>query len=147
MDVFRANVCDFILTEILCDLSEAFLRESGEAGQKQQATAEKIVEYVRVNAAELGSVAQVVQHFGYNAEYMTTLVRGATGLTVLEHIHRAKIEEAKKLLLSTSLAVGEIASRVGFTDARYFSRLFRRETDLTPSEYRNTYFKIHTNRA
>lgn len=100
-----------------------------------------------MNAAELGSVAQVAQHFGYNAEYMTTLMRGATGLTVLEHIHRAKIEEAKKLLLSTSLAVGEIASRVGFTDARYFSRLFRRETDLTPSEYRNTYFKIHTNRA
>ena len=77
---------------------------------------------------------------------MTTVVRRATGLSVLEHINRAKMEEAKRLLLSTGLTVAEIAQAVGYADARYFARLFRRQTDLTPSEYRNTYFKIHTNR-
>lgn len=146
MDVYRAKVCDLILTEILCELSDAFIRENGEAGQKRQATAAKIVEYIRVNAAAIGAVAEVADHFGYNPEYMTTLVRQATGMSVIDHLHRAKIEEAKKLLLSTSLTVGEIASRVGFSDPRYFSRLFRSQIDLTPSEYRSTYFKIHTNR-
>ncbi len=92
-------------------------------------------------------VAEVADVFGSHPEYMTTLVRQVTGVSVLEHINRAKIEEAKKLLLSTSLTVAEIAPRVGFSDARYFSRIFRRETELTPSEYRNTYFKIHTNRT
>ena len=61
-------------------------------------------------------------------------------------MNRAKIEEGKRLLLSTGLTVAQIAQEIGFADARYFSRLFRRETDLTPSEYRNPYFKIHTTR-
>lgn len=145
MDPYRHRECGLILTELLCELSDAFLAERA-GGGRQQATAAKIVEYIRTKAASVGSVAEIAETFGYNPEYMTTLVRRATGRSVLEHVNRAKIEEGKRLLLSTGLTVAQIAQEIGFADARYFSRLFRRETDLTPSEYRNTYFKIHTNR-
>ena len=145
MDAYREKECDLILTELLCELSDAFLAERA-GTDRGQATAAKIVEYIRSKAASVGSVAEIAEIFGYNPEYMTTVVRRATGLSVLEHINRAKMEEAKRLLLSTGLTVAEIAQTVGYADARYFARLFRRQTDLTPSEYRNTYFKIHTNR-
>ncbi len=147
VDAYRERVCGLILSEILFGLSDAFVREGGDAGRGQQAAAAQIVEYIRGNAAGIRSVAEVAAHFGYNPEYMTTMVRRMTGASVLEHIHRARIEEAKRLLLSTSLTVGEIAALSGFSDARYFSRLFQRETDLTPGQYRSTYFKIHTNRT
>ena len=146
MDAYRAKECDLIITELLCELSDAFLAERA-GGGRQQATASKIVEYIRTKASSIGSVAEIAEVFGYNPEYMTTVVRRATGISVLEHINHARIEESKQLLLSTGLTITEIAQKVGFTDARYFARLFHKQTDLTPSKYRNTYFKIHTNRV
>ena len=146
LDVYRAKECGFILSEILCELSDAFIDEGREVGRKQQAKAAGIIEYIRVNAARIRSVSEIAEYFGYNPEYMTTLLKRASGLSVIEHINRAKIEEAKKLLLTTTLTVKEIAERVGYSGSRYLSRLFRQETGLTPSEYRSVYFKTHMNK-
>ena len=48
-------------------------------------------------------------------------------------------ENAKKLLLSTSLSVGEIADKTGFSYVTYFSQAFKKETGISPIEYRAHY--------
>lgn len=63
----------------------------------------------------------------------------ATGLTPIQYVHTLRLEEAKQLLESGDLSVECIAGEVGYEDMSFFSRLFRREVGLTPSQYRRRF--------
>ncbi|RZU02382.1 GlxA family transcriptional regulator [Rivibacter subsaxonicus] len=63
----------------------------------------------------------------------------ATGLAPLEYVHTLRLEEAKQMLESTELAVEAIALEVGYQDASFFGRLFRRKLGLTPAQYRKRF--------
>lgn len=79
--------------------------------------------------------------------YLATIFKKETGMTLTAYINNIRIQQAKILLNSTNLSIQEIAARCGFTDANYFTRLFRKSCDQTPSEYRNVLRqKKNTNR-
>lgn len=63
----------------------------------------------------------------------------ATGMTPLEYVHHLRLEEAKQMLESGELPVEAIALEVGYQDASFFGRLFRRKVALTPAQYRRRF--------
>lgn len=63
----------------------------------------------------------------------------ATGMPPLEYVHALRLEEAKQLLESGNQPIEEIANQVGYEDAGFFSRLFRRKVHLTPAQYRKRF--------
>ncbi|WP_349743597.1 GlxA family transcriptional regulator [Roseateles cavernae] len=63
----------------------------------------------------------------------------ATGLTPLEYVHTLRIEEAKHLLETTALPIEAIAEQVGYEDAAFFGRLFRRKVQLSAPQYRRRF--------
>ena len=65
--------------------------------------------------------------------------RQATGLSPLEYVHTLRIEEAKQMLESGDQPIEAIANAVGYEDAGFFSRLFRRKVKLTPAHYRKRF--------
>lgn len=143
---FRREICNNIITEILLELSDTFLSSNApSAKQSSLALTENVTEYIRINAASIKNVSDVADYFGYNPEYLTTLVKKNTSHSIIDRINMSKISRAKEMLLGTNLRISEIAPLCGFTDSKYFSRLFRKLTDTTPGEYRNTYSKMHLN--
>ncbi|WP_461013693.1 helix-turn-helix transcriptional regulator [Streptomyces daliensis] len=73
---------------------------------------------------------------GVSVSYLNEAVRRTTGHTPARLIRQAQVLEAKRLLASTGLTVSRVAHEVGFSDAAYFCRFFRRETGTTPGEFR-----------
>jgi transcriptional regulator GlxA family with amidase domain len=63
----------------------------------------------------------------------------ATGIAPLEYVHTLRLEEAKHALETTDAAVEQIANEVGYEDASFFGRLFRRKVGLTPAQYRKRF--------
>ncbi len=63
----------------------------------------------------------------------------ATGMGPLEYVHTLRLEEAKQLLESTTMPVEAVAEAVGYQDASFFGRLFRRKVALTPAQYRRRF--------
>ena len=63
----------------------------------------------------------------------------ATGMSPLEYVHTVRLEEAKQLLESGDLAIEAIANEVGYEDAGYFAKLFRRSVGITPAKYRRRF--------
>jgi transcriptional regulator GlxA family with amidase domain len=65
--------------------------------------------------------------------------RQATGMSPLEYVHTLRLEEAKQMLESGEAPIEAIANEVGYEDAGFFSRLFRRSVSLTPAQYRKRF--------
>jgi len=63
----------------------------------------------------------------------------ATGMPPLDYVHALRLEESKRLLETSALPLDEIASRVGYEDATFLGRLFRRKVGLTPAQYRKRF--------
>ncbi len=63
----------------------------------------------------------------------------ATGLTPLDYVQRLRVEDAKRRLERTDVPVDEISWRVGYEDAAFFRRLFRRTTGMAPGAYRKRF--------
>lgn len=68
--------------------------------------------------------------------------RAATGMTPLEYVHTLRLEEAKSLLEGTARSIEQIAFDVGYEDARFFRRLFRRRVGLTALAYRRRFGSV-----
>ena len=63
----------------------------------------------------------------------------ATGMAPLEYVHTLRLEEAKQMLETSDDPVETVANEVGYEDAGFFSRLFRRQVNLTPAQYRKRF--------
>lgn len=68
--------------------------------------------------------------------------KAATGHSLIEHVQNLRVEAAKRLLETSADAIDEISASVGYEDASFFRRLFRRSTGLTPGEYRRMFKPI-----
>ncbi|RZQ66128.1 AraC family transcriptional regulator [Amycolatopsis suaedae] len=82
------------------------------------------------------SVREHAELLGVTPGHLTEAVKAATGRTAAQLLREARTREAKRFLLHTGLTVRQVANRVGFTDPAYFCRFFRRETGLSPGDFR-----------
>ncbi len=121
------------LTTYLKDLAE----------EKKQAYTKPIREakqYMKENYALPLTLEEVSRRVGFNPSYFSTLFKKETKLNFLEYLADIRVENAKQLLCDTTKTVVEIAEQVGYSDLKHFSKLFKRTTGLTPSEYRKLYY-------
>ncbi|GAA3848979.1 AraC family transcriptional regulator [Saccharothrix violaceirubra] len=85
---------------------------------------------------DLWSVRAYAEHIGVTPGYLTEAVKAATGRTPSQLVREARAHEAKRLLVKTDLTVRQVGNRVGFVDPAYFCRFFRRETGVSPGDFR-----------
>jgi AraC-like DNA-binding protein len=78
-----------------------------------------------------------------SAGHLSELVKEQSGKPAIIHIHDRLILESKRLLFHTDYAIKEIAYHLGFEDASYFNRFFKRLTNHTPVAYRDNFRKMY----
>lgn len=88
---------------------------------------------------EAAVVARVVRRAGIPARTLKRRFKAATGLALIDYVQNLRIEDAKRLLESSAQAAEEISAEVGYDDASFFRRLFRRRTGLSPRQYRRSF--------
>ncbi|MFF6774043.1 AraC family transcriptional regulator [Streptomyces sp. NPDC012637] len=84
----------------------------------------------------LRSVRECAERLGVSPGYLTEAVRAAVGRTPGSMLREARTQEAQRLLARTDLSVRQVAARAGFDDPAYFCRFFRRETGMSPGDFR-----------
>jgi transcriptional regulator GlxA family with amidase domain len=93
---------------------------------------------------EADAIQRVVANSGIPERTLKRRFKNATGLTLIDHLQNLRIEQAKRLLETTSDPVDEISAAVGYEDASFYRRLFKRLTGMTPGEYRRMFQPIAT---
>lgn len=82
------------------------------------------------------SPSTLAANLGITLGYLSTVFRKEMGKTVSEYVRQRRMEYAMYLLSTTDLQTQTVALHCGILDAQYFSKLFKRHTDMTPTEYR-----------
>ena len=90
------------------------------------------------NEIQQPTVQYFADKLSVTANYLSDTVRHHSGKPALTIIHEFVLEEAKRLLTNTNHTVSEISYQLGFEYPNYFSRLFKRKTKLSPSEFRKS---------
>jgi len=83
------------------------------------------------------SLKTVSQYLNITPNYLSSLFKRTMNENFIDFLIHARIEQAKHLLKNSSSKVYEIGMKVGYPDAYYFSKIFKKVTGLTPQEYRN----------
>ena len=92
--------------------------------------------YISGHLTEPMALEEVARHAGVSPFHFCKIFKRATGLTFTEFVNRARVEQAKRLLLKPQARVTEVAYDVGFQSLSQFNRSFRRITAASPTEYR-----------
>lgn len=96
----------------------------------------KIKEYLDANYNKKVSLDELCSTFYINKYYMMKLFSEAYGTTINNYVNSVRVTKAKQLLRFSDKRIDEIGSELGFDDANYFSRLFKKIEGMSPSEYR-----------
>lgn len=92
-------------------------------------------QYIQENFHTRITLANLCFLFGMNKTTLCQSFRQTYGTTVLNYINDLRIEEAKKFLLRGGLSITEISDALGFSSVHYFCRLFKKHTQLSPTEF------------
>ena len=84
------------------------------------------------------SLSQLAERVGMSADHLGMLFQKEMGMTPSEYRTRLRLLRARELLISTAMSVSDVARQVGFPDANYFARVFRRAYGMSPREFSRT---------
>jgi transcriptional regulator GlxA family with amidase domain len=133
MQVARINLIDWHVVG-----QQPFARLA-KSRQAEDALIARCQGWIAEHYAVPGPVAQMTRLSGLAERSFTRRFREATGMAPLEYVHTLRLEEAKQMLESGEEPVEGIANEVGYEDAAFFSRLFRRKVGITPVQYRRRF--------
>ena len=139
----NSNIIKAYLSAFLTEIEETAGNSGGPGGEN--ALCNRFVEIVFESYTMNRSLSDYAQQLNVSKEHLRKVVKRCTGKSPLEWINEARILESKSLLFNTDLTINEIALRVGVEDPAYFSRLFKKNTDMTPVQYRTVRKKSNTN--
>ncbi|WP_085992254.1 helix-turn-helix transcriptional regulator [Oceanobacillus senegalensis] len=96
----------------------------------------KAVDYIQLNLGEESlSLHYIAKQIHVNPSHLSRKFKEDTGMTLTEFIQRKRVDEAKLYLQKGNLSVTDIAYMVGFNDLNYFSKVFKKLNNQTPSQY------------
>ena len=103
---------------------------------REDSLPQRLDEYLAANLSADLSVNALCNHFGISRSKLYNIVNEYYNMGIEQLTRKLRVDAAKKLLTQTTLPVSEVAAQVGYDDYNYFIKVFRKETDCTPSRYR-----------
>ncbi|MBQ8658807.1 MAG: AraC family transcriptional regulator [Clostridia bacterium] len=95
-----------------------------------------VKKFLRENANDVVRVNDVCKKLGYSKSYLSTLFREQSGETLAAYATRVKIDRAKQMIRDGNKNFTEISDALSFDNPQYFSRVFKRVTGMTPTEFK-----------
>lgn len=100
------------------------------------------VHNIQRNYAAPLTAAQLADEAGVSPNYLSSVFRRETGMTISQFLACQRCRKAASLLRGSALPIQEISRSVGYMDSNYFVKVFRRYYHMTPGEYRRDFYKM-----
>ena len=150
-EALRLQITEYILKPVNYDefgkcidnlkisLFQQRITEEKELKRQASRTILGITRYLQKNLSQEISLAILSEEFKLNPQYISQLFKSEIGVGFLTYLTNIRLENAKKLLVSTSFSVAEVAEQCGYSDYRVFTKVFKRTEGITPSQFRKEF--------
>ncbi|MBR5528121.1 MAG: helix-turn-helix transcriptional regulator [Clostridia bacterium] len=128
-------------TKLLCNYMTLLTYIDMYSSEKQQISAgfaHEALNFINRSISENISIDDICSHLHMSKYHFCRKFKSITGITVMDYILKTRIAMAQKMLSSTTMSVGEISEKCGFSGISYFCRIFKEQTGKTPLKYRKT---------
>ncbi len=98
-----------------------------------------VIAFLEEHSTQSISGAILEEKFGYNFDYMNRKFKKVTGKTIFLYLRKLRINHAVYMLKMQNISISEVAAACGFCDIYYFSRVFKAEIGMTPTQYINRF--------
>jgi AraC-like DNA-binding protein len=103
------------------------------------AVAEQAVAFIRKNYQRKINYQVLAESLRFHPNHIARCMISSLGITPIEYVNQVRLDHAKVLLVSKDWSIEKIAENCGYSQAAYFSRLFKREEGISPNEFRKKY--------
>ncbi|SCP98680.1 Helix-turn-helix domain-containing protein [Anaerobium acetethylicum] len=107
-----------------------------ESKEKQDNVVHQAKRYILQHIQENIYIEEIADQVHLNAQYLMRLFKKETGLSILEYITDERLKLAKELLAKTDYPINKVADSVGYGNYSYFTKIFKKNTGMTPAAYR-----------
>lgn len=97
---------------------------------------DSVINYMHQSYQKEMTVLDIVRHFNMDRRKLSALFQKKIGVSPNVYLTNLRIQQAKLLIRTTDLAIAEVAESTGYKDHFYFSRVFKKETGFSPTDYR-----------
>jgi len=105
----------------------------------------KVKLYIENNLSKEIKEEELAQTVFVSRAYLCRIFKEVTGENILKYINRKRVEVSKYYLKTTDMSISNVAQKVGFVNANYYSKIFKKYTDVTPSQYKEQAERIFKN--
>ena len=137
-DDYKRRTSTLLHSFLLQTAHEHLLSRNSAQGRKLRKSdviAEQLLRYLNQNYTKHLTSTEIEELFESNFDYLNRVFSSLTGSPIFTYLNILRINNAKQLISTTDLPFSEIAYLVGIEDRYYFSKLFRKSTGMSPSEY------------
>ncbi len=106
--------------------------------ERYSAPVRSCLNYIDFHYMEPLSLESLADRFTINKNYLSSRFHREVGMTVTDYINQTRVRRSVKLLEKSDLSMQAVAEQCGFTDANYFTRVFKKINGVSPNEYRRS---------
>lgn len=108
--------------------------------QQEERTITALTRYLQSHISEDVSLSVLADEFHLSAQYISQLFKSEIGVNFLAYLTNLRMEQAKKLLLTTDRPISDISELCGYGDYRVFTKVFKKSEGITPTQYRHDFY-------
>ncbi|QJD84614.1 helix-turn-helix domain-containing protein [Cohnella herbarum] len=131
-------VCQNVLVSLIVSVLRILNSQSEAAPASSPSLGLLIKEYIDINYTRDIPLNEIANRLYISPFYLSHIFKEETGTSPINYLIQRRIGEAKKLLLTTRMPIQEITETVGYSNANYFSTLFKKVTGQSPSQFRKS---------
>lgn len=111
-------------------------RDSVELVTRKTDTIDEVIHYMHENIEHKLTLANLAEQAGLSTSHLSLLFHKKTSYSPLQYLNHLRIQKACQLLDFTDMKINQISPKIGFEDALYFTRIFKKNIGMSPKEYR-----------
>jgi AraC-like DNA-binding protein len=133
-----------LIASLLVQFMVLSLRQGRFSSQRNLSRAQfagsSLDQYIDAHFTDI-SLKAAAEHFGFNSNYFSNLVKKETGKSFIDHVDQRRMQEARQLLAEPDMSLKEIIKRVGFSSKSFFYKKFNQYYGMTPAKMRQELFR------
>lgn len=127
-----------LLILLIRERSEELADNDLPKGSAENHVISAVRKYIADNAEKTIYISELCSYLGYSKSYISKVFKEQTGTTINAYTLEVKITYAKNLIREGNLSFSEISDRLSFDNPQYFSRVFKRVTGMSPTEFKRS---------